>query len=975
MQYMKASKLATGMLVAVLLLSSLAFLPSVAVKAAPSASGAMISFNVVDNTNTPVAGATATLTETHTSKKYTPTSDLSGLVQLTPAPGYYILRLSASGFYDLEYATIVKFDGINSVQLNLIQVNRLPTTTGTLSLTITPSVSSTLKTIDLSSPTRMEKTYTFTGTFSVALYTSNYRIIVSTTGYESYVADVTITTGATTTVTQTLNPAVQVNGFVYKNGNPGQNVTAVLVANSGPSLEKRIVQARVTSNYFVFDAYPGTFTLLVDAQDASASMQTVTVGTTPQTVPTVNLNTPVGQVDRSDVSFKSNDWNSFDLTRNIAMGYDITIGNIAYSNVPNIRMQIDFAFGNADGVVQPGEYAAFVSKVRAYGPVNVTSDFIVKVNNTRYLISTDFSLVAFSNLNNTATSNTAGYTGALKSTYASVAAIGNGANAYNALGYAKYDTPSLSYMVTLKWPTSPQYEMVSNSTQTTFIQVSGYTNVTLNPSVKTGAFEQVTMGIQKSVAPTAVGGAQVPSPYAYAVLGTNSTVKYFIVSTNRNISFTANGSADPNGNPLKYTWEFVGLTTIGPLSSSWTKYLLSAASFNITVRLTVTDVAALTAQTTFYIKADGLNPTADFTVRNKTVANGELHVNQNEALVFNGALSFDHIASTAPSDIGVIKTWSYVWGDKNTTTVGIGEQQNVTKTYARAGNFSMLLNVTDVAGHFSWKSVKVVVKDTTPPVVSFKVTKVGSTTEVVSAQENVTLAFSANATYDNNDSFDKLNFTWSMGDGTPALYGNYVEHFFAKTGVMTVKLTVVDVAKNKANITKTLTVTSSPRPDLRMVSMVFVPNVMTEGDAGTIRVNFTNVGNADANTPHIEFSILNSDGSKTPLGNGFDMTVNGTSTTVLKAGQYGIITFSWTPSAKGNTTIYANAVVDREIIKIDNSITAAVTVNEAGWKAIALYGGIFAVIIVVIVLFYMRKRLPKLGGRGKSEKVEPKGKK
>jgi hypothetical protein len=157
--------------------------------------------------------------------------------------------------------------------------------------------------------------------------------------------------------------------------------------------------------------------------------------------------------------------------------------------------------------------------------------------------------------------------------------------------------------------------------------------------------------------------------------------------------------------------------------------------------------------------------------------------------------------------------------------------------------------------------------------------------------------------------------------------------------------------------------------------MVFSPNVFTEGDAGTIKVNITNVGNADANTPHIEFYILNSDGSKTSIGNGVDMTVNGTSTTVLKPGQYGIITFSWTPSAKGNTTIFANAVVDREINKIDNTETAGVTVNEAGWKAIALYGGIFAVIIVIIVLFYMRKRLPKLGGRGKSEKIEPKGKK
>jgi hypothetical protein len=122
---MKARKLATGMLVAFLLLSSLALLPSVTVKAA-SAGSAILSFNVVDNLNTPVAGATATLTETHTSKVYTNTTDASGLVTFSPLPGYYILKISKTGFFDLEYASVVKFDGITSVTLGLVQIANLP---------------------------------------------------------------------------------------------------------------------------------------------------------------------------------------------------------------------------------------------------------------------------------------------------------------------------------------------------------------------------------------------------------------------------------------------------------------------------------------------------------------------------------------------------------------------------------------------------------------------------------------------------------------------------------------------------------------------------------------------------------------------------------------------------------------------------------------------------------------------------------
>ena len=84
-------------------------------------------------------------------------------------------------------------------------------------------------------------------------------------------------------------------------------------------------------------------------------------------------------------------------------------------------------------------------------------------------------------------------------------------------------------------------------------------------------------------------------------------------------------------------------------------------------------------------------------------------------------------------------------------------------------------------------------------------------------------------------------------------------------------------------------------------------------------------------------------------------------------GKYGLFEVSWTPSGKGNYTIVAEASVTDEINKADNTYTTAVTVNEATWKAIALYGGIFAVIIVIIVLYYYRKRLPKLGG-GKKEK-------
>ncbi len=972
MQYMKARKLATGMLVAFLLLSSLALLPSVTVKAA-SAGSAILSFNVVDNTNTPVAGATATLTETHTSKVYTNTTDASGLVTFSPLPGYYILKISKTGFFDLEYASVVKFDGITSVTLGLVQIANLPAGTGTLALSVTRATGGTpvvgsLKTIDLNSPTRMEKTYAFSGTLNLALYPSTYRLVISANGLETDVRDVTIANAVTNTQNVALNNAVVLNGFVYKAGTPGTTVKAVLVStNTGLVAEKRIIQARVTSNYFEFDAYAGTFTLMVDAADALTNMTSITL-TTAQTIP-VNLNAQSTQTDTSNVVFGG--WNWFNLTHNIAMDFDASWPNIAYSYIPNLRMQIDFAFGAGDGTVSAADYNLFLNKVRSFGPVNVTSDYMVKVNGTKYAVNTDFTSAAFTGLSGTSVSATTGYTGSFVTPYKSLSNLVDGLSIYTALGYVKYDTNSLNYKTVLTWPST--YEMTANTTQTAFVKVTGYLSVSLDALVRTtGAFEQVTMTVQKSSAPTAVGGVQVPTTYAYAVTS-GSNVLYYIVSTQRNIVFTGNGSSDPNGNPLKYTWAFGDGARAENVTTAWTTHNFTAAAFNLTVVLKVYDVAGLSASKTFYIKTDGIVPIPNFTVRNHTVAS-PMRVNQNEALVFNGASSVDHIAST--SDVGVIKTWTYVWGDGNVTTVGVGENQNVTKTYARAGTFTMMLNVTDAAGHVATKSIQVIVKDKTPPVPLFVIERNG--TAVTTALENQTLVLTANATTDVNDTFSSLNFTWSFGDGSKPGYGAWVRHNFSLINIFSVKLSVKDVAGNVANLTKSLTITSSTRPDLRIVSMVFSPTTFTEGDRGLIKVNISNVGNAIAQFPHLEFYVLNAEGTKTFIGNETVFTVNGSAATELNPGQYGLFSFGWTPSSRGNYTIQVKAVADREVNDKDNTDASTVNVNEAGWKAIALYGGIFAVIVVVIVLFYMRRRLPKITkitGKKSEGKETQKGKK
>lgn len=983
MRYMKAKKLATGMLVAVLLLSSLALLPSVTVKAAgPSA---LVSFNVVDfdNANAPVAGATATLTETHTSQKYTSTSDAGGLVTFTPVPGFYILKISKAGYFDLQFSQIVKVDGINPVQFGQIAIQQVPSTTGTLSVTVAsggnPVNGVTLRTIDItpSAPSRMEKVYSFNGATSQTVYTASYRLVTSAHGFETDVRDVTVGAG-TTSVNINLNQAVTLSGYAYKTNSAATNVNAVLVSsNQALPVEKRIIQATVVSNYFQFDAFADAnpFWLMVDATDAKTNLTSVTLLSSASR--TVNLTAQSLQNDNNDAVFANGDWNNFKLTRNITMDFDASWANIAYSYIPNLRMQIDFAFGNGNSVVEASEYNSFVSTVSSFGPVNVTSAFLLKVNATQYTVLGDMTS-SFTGLSGASTSSVAQYTGSMSSNYRSVGVLVNGGATYNAQGYCKYDTNSVDYKLFVTWPRTSagalNYEMTANTTQTTSVRVSGYTTVTIDTLVRaTPVFEQVSMVVQRSVAPSATAGVGLPSDFAYAVIS-GSSVQYYIVAIQRKIVFTANGSADPNGNPLRFTWNFGDGSASATTSSYWTTFNYSTASFNRTVTLIVTDVAQKTATKTFYVKCDGINPVPLFSVKNKTVSAGVLNVNQFEAVVFNAATSYDHIASTAPSDVGVIRRWTYVWGDGNSTTIGVGENQNVTKTYAKAGTFTMWLNTTDAAGHVTKSDpVTVAVKDKTPPTVSFVITYNGVDVKGTSV-ENQTLVFSGNATKDNFSPFSTLAFSWNFGDGTyfngTGSAGAWTTHKYTAIKTYTVKLTVTDPANNTANQTKSLTITSSPRPDLRIVSMTFDPATFTEGSAGKITVNITNVGNAVAVTPSVLFYYLNADGSKNSIGTGTEMFVKGLVATELKVGEYGLISISWTPSTKGNFTIQANAVCEKEIYTVDNTITKSVTVNEAAWKSVALYGGIFAVIVVVIVLYYFRKRLPKVGGGKKPAKEE-----
>jgi len=964
------------MLVLALLLSSLALLPGTTVKGA-SDQTYKISFNAVHSDGSPVVDVQATLKEVHTLKQYTNTTDSFGLAKFSPWPGYYTLTLNKSGYFDKMSPGIIRFDGLSDVSLGLITLSKQPTKDMYLNVTVLNNGTSDpvngVRLCVLDTGHSMQEVYNATasgGAFNVSLYAATYELIVSALNHAVNVTTVALTTNTTTTIY--MDSSVVVRGYVYLNGTPvTENLKAYMISTDiGLDPEKRIVKPKtIGGNYFEFDAFVGEFWLLVDGKNAKANMTEKFPVTTAMTK-IVNLTAQAVQTTTKDIAFYEGDWNHFNLTEYSSLQYDATIPGLNYSYLPNVRMQIDFDCGDGNGNLTLPEVNVFKNKMKAFGPQNITTEWLVKVNGTKFVAQTSgFTTIDYAGLV-ALTNTTADYTSTMVTLYNTVSPVAVSGSLYNGNLYVRYDTATMNYSYTVELP--ELYELTANSTGSAYVKVYGYTTLNVEPSYATTVIPaNVMMTFQKSRAPTAVA-AIVTGSSAYSKL-VNSTVQYYVVAMDTNVTFTSAGSTDPNGNPLTYIWDF-GDANGTSVATTTTVYKYTSPEFNVTAKLTVRDVAGLEANASFQVRIDSKNPSPIVDVKNKNIVSNQITANQTEAIVFNGAKSVDYINSTSDAEKGVIASWKWDFGDGNTTTVLQGENQNVTHAYVKAGTYTVKLNATDVVGHYATAQLRVVVKDTTAPVVSF-VIKNDKFQTVESAMENATLYFDGSATKDNVDSLQNLTFLWSFGDGQADSVVN-ATHNFTHIQTFTVKLTVTDKSGNSANLTKQIVITSSARPDLRIVSLTFDPTQFTEGESGAMRLNITNVGNANATNIVVNFFRMTISGEKIPIGTASvnDLTVNGTPASQLLPDQSGIITFHKALDSKGNYTIYAEVSCDREINKADNTYSTSLTVKEAGWKAAAIYGGIFAVIIVVIVLIYMRKRLPlpsRKGKEGKQETTKP----
>ena len=952
MQLNKTWKLATGLMVLMLLATPLLAVVPANVSAA---TGNTLSINVFDD-NGPVSEASASLTEVRkVATPYGEPADSAGLLEFTPDPGYYRLKVIAAGHYDYIYPEIIRFDGLTNVYLGIVNMALKGASYTTLTFNVTSggnAVSGALVTVkdpqhgDLQ--TMASGNTSVSGFLNLSVPSANYIAIISKANYVTQ--EVLINATSNMTVDVPLNASVSYSGTVTVNGAAASGVKVYMVDQnatlSAPN-SKILSPVVLSSNYFKFDAYPGDFYMVVDANNALGKVSSVTV-TTAATV-TVDLATQNLQVEKSSFAFAADDWNAAVQTKTLDLDYDYTIPGMKYSYLPSIRMQIDLN-GNGNGIVEASEVTAFNDLMESFGPLDVTTEGMMTVSSQMFISEDAAPTVTSTGLVANVTS-TDDFTMVMVANYESAAAITNALSSYSVKVTTKAATASMGYTYELAFPSgTDKYEMVSNVTTSSTIAVSGYTTAVVKAGSIAGS---ATLTVQKSVAPTAAA-AIVTGANAYKVMN-GSTFLHYIVAAGQNVTFTAAGSSDPNGNPLQYTWDFGdGNSSIVSTVTTVFKYEVAA---QYTVNLTVTDQAGMVAYKSFDLKVDDVDP-VPVAKLNVTELGDELTVDQNKAYAFTSVGSEDYLNDT---ELGIIASYKWVWGDGNTTTVLKGENQTVTKTWTKHGDVVMYLNVTDVANHTASLKINVTVLDTVKPTVKFSVKLNG--TVVTSAKENQTLTFDASAS---SDASGIASYLWDFGDGTNSTLASPT-HNYSAIKTFTVKLTLIDKAGNVANTTYSLKIESSARPDLRVGVVTFDPIKFVEGEDGYIYVNVTNVGTATAEGIYGQLYKVNLDGSRKLLTDVSVLLVNDTDDSELNVGETGQLRFKYSFGSKGDYTLQVNVSADKEVTSkmTDNSATKSLTVEEAAWKSWLLYGGIFAVIIVVVVLFLFRKKLPMMSGKKK----------
>ncbi|MBN1677085.1 MAG: PKD domain-containing protein [Candidatus Thermoplasmatota archaeon] len=975
------SKLSASFMALAVVLSALVFIPVVG--QAQTTGTANIYVPVLSD-GSPVEGATVNLIDVHTGSVIAAGYDWerTSYVVLNAPAGHYRVDVTHDDYYDQLEWSVFRFNGTKNHTVNPVSLEAFDAKQWQWNVSVKrpdgfKAVGATVGFYDRILNEFVEKGITDQANGSVVLEmftTPSIDLVVVFKGFQTYISTVAVNSDNSLTVT--LAASSKVTSYLTdSSGSPAPNVVAYLVNtdNSIPWV-KRVL--RSTGSAMSFDAYPGSFVLVVDAYGCAAHVQAVTV---PGLLPpaSIELSDQTKRTENVMIGYGA-DFTGFSLSVNTTWSYDDAYPGLRYNDMGSLRMQIDLVRGDGDGVLETSEVNDFIAEVQSYGSQYVSSASLLKLNETAYLsanLTTGFVL----DLVPGSVVDTTGVDYAYNCVYAADT-IDVGAHDYDALLYARPDTPAIDYKYRIVLPAG--YERVGDPSSSK-VNVTGYATVDID-RISGSSLEVVGLDFEKSDLPLpkaeVKSDPETGSIYWDVVEDDEGNFTGYVVRVGWNATFSAEGSVDPNGNPLTYTWDFGdGAGTFTTENDTYV-YNYSTASVLRVVTLTVKDAAELTNSTTINVTCDGLAPKPVIAVKNKTLneTDNSITVEQRESIVFNATYSKDDVAVVGDEE-GTIAFFEFEYGDGNKSSRVPWEQadKNVTHSYASSGTYTVVLNVTDVVGQWKNTTMLVKVNDTQAPSVSYVIK---NETWGSSLIENKTVIFDATATTDNLDNITLLHFSWNLGDGTwmngtgADGYSN-VTHNYSRIGQIQVVLNVTDTTGNYLPSAKVITIAQGLRPNLRINNATYDPKPLTEDKAGLLRINMTNTGSAVATGVVVYIYSVEADGSLKLLGqtSEFVNTTTGLAVTSVEVGGTVWVEYSITFKSKGTYTLRINVSSTNQLREntLVMSGDTAVQVEEAGWKQFALWGGVLAVIVLVpLALLLMRRR----SGRERGPRREKKSK-
>jgi hypothetical protein len=940
----------------------------------------------VTSSGSPVStGVTVTLTNVHTGEvlpaMYSSTTKLY-IVNDAPS-GYYRVDVVADEYYDSVGERQFPFDGLASYTVTpQISLDAFPAKQWEWNVTVRDSVTN-MKIVgaevafyDLGLREIVSKDTTDSlGVAVVDMFNSDapedFALVVRANLYEIYVEPTVIDADNVTTIL--LDRSVRVTGFVTDYDGPASDVVAYMLSTDpGQPWVKRLLKSE-EGTFFTFDAYAGEFIICVDAAGAQAEIWVEDLSSkSPGAI--VDLSRELGNqtqtLDATTMVYGA-DFNSFTLTETTEWNFDDAFPGLDYNDVGSLRMQVDLNSAVPDGVLDAGEISAFMSKVQGYGAKHLTSSRLLVVNDTLY---TAGALSTFTlTLPAGAVTETTSVPYSYSCVYGSYEGIDVGAEDYTATLYAAYDTPSANRTFSVSLPAG--YELVDNSSGIvgSHVVVSGYKTFVVDPEEYMGGPEAVSLAIEQSEMPSAGAGMEIEQGLVYAVTDDGGNVTKYIVRVGSEVNFTAMGSLDPNGNPMLYAWNFSDGSPVVTTVNVTVGHNYTTAYASLMVNLTVTDSVGLVNWTEIEVVCDSMDPVPVISVKDLEVnaTSGIYEVDQGQTIWFNATSSSDD-AVGANDGLGMIDFFEFYYGEGNESSrmSWADDEKNVSHAFAESGTYDVVLNVTDVVGHWKNTTVTVKVNDSDAPSVSFVVKNETYGTLLI---ENQTIVFDANATEDNLDDKEDMYFCWDFGDGMGDdswLNGTglwNVTHVFEKVGTFSVTLNVTDSSNNTGMIKRSVKIEPSARPKVVIDGRVhYEPAEFTEGKAGLIIVNLTNKGAAVATNVVVTFYIVGADSDEL-IGTVTNQLYNGSQlVTTIEIGGKVQVKFQWTPDARGTYKIKVNVTSANQLVG-DSATTKsdeALVVDEAPWKQWALWGGIAAVLILIPVLLFLRGRWSKRERKG-----------